>query len=89
MSVLPVSLTFTRRRKVWVFPPDRFVEYGPEDEWWARKYEFGHEHEVSETITVPRAYVSRVGPDGSVEFTAVTDLGPVTLGWERTQRVGP
>lgn len=27
----------------WEFPKDRFVEYGPEDEWWARKYGFGRE----------------------------------------------
>jgi hypothetical protein len=26
----------------WVFPADRYVEYGKEDEWWARKYGFGH-----------------------------------------------
>lgn len=25
----------------WEFPRDRFIEYGPEDEWWARKLGFG------------------------------------------------
>jgi hypothetical protein len=29
-------------KQVWVFPADRFVEYGPEDEWWAIKCGFGH-----------------------------------------------
>jgi len=28
--------------KKWVFPYDRFIEYGPEDEWWAIKDGFGH-----------------------------------------------
>lgn len=33
----------------WIFPKERFVEYGPEDEWWARKYGFGHEGEYEPT----------------------------------------
>jgi hypothetical protein len=41
--------------KVWVFPQDRFVEYEPKDEWWCRKYGFGHEE------TRPKAEVVRVG----------------------------
>jgi hypothetical protein len=31
------------RPKKWIFPKDRFVEYEPKDEWWCRKYGFGHE----------------------------------------------
>jgi hypothetical protein len=41
--------------RVWVFPKDRFVEYEPKDEWWCRKYGFGHE-EVR-----PKQEVVRVG----------------------------
>lgn len=40
------SLTLKRTEKYWEFPQERFVEYGPEDEWWARKYGFGQEIEV-------------------------------------------
>jgi len=25
----------------WEFPYDRYIEYGPEDLWWAVKYGFG------------------------------------------------
>lgn len=27
--------------RVWEFPEDKFIEYGPEDLWWAVKYGFG------------------------------------------------
>lgn len=26
----------------WVFPKDKYIEYGPEDEWWAIPWGFGH-----------------------------------------------
>lgn len=41
-----------RRGKHWVFPPDRFVEYEPKDEVWARVLGFGHEvdYEKEETM---------------------------------------
>lgn len=29
--------------KPWQFPYDKFIQYGPEDEWWARKWGFGKE----------------------------------------------
>ncbi len=32
-------------KKKWVFPYDKYIEYGPEDEWWARKQGFGYEAE--------------------------------------------
>ncbi len=43
------------REKQWRFPQERFVEYEPKDEWWCRKYGFGHEVEVD----VPAMY--RIG----------------------------
>jgi hypothetical protein len=51
----PVRVSEHVVEKVWVFPKDRFVEYEPSDEWWCRKYGFGHE-EV-------RPAVMRVGND--------------------------
>lgn len=34
----------------WVFPVERFVQYGPEDERWCRYFGIGHE------VTEPGAY---------------------------------
>lgn len=28
--------------KKWIFPKDKYIEYGPEDEWWAIPWGFGH-----------------------------------------------
>jgi hypothetical protein len=53
--------------KVWVFPQDKFVEYEPKDEWWCRKYGFGHEE------TRPQQQVVRVG-DTLVMHPATLDL---------------
>jgi hypothetical protein len=39
----PIHVSEHVVEKVWVFPKDRFVEYEPSDEWWCRKYGFGHE----------------------------------------------
>ena len=39
----PVTVTEHAMARAWVFPVDRFVEYEPEDEWWARKYGLGYE----------------------------------------------
>lgn len=38
----PVYSSEAAVRTEWHFPERRFVEYGPEDEWWARKYGYGH-----------------------------------------------
>jgi hypothetical protein len=53
-----VSLSYQTRRKVWRFPKDRFVEYGPEDESYCRLAGFGREEEVTETICIPRAVIT-------------------------------
>jgi hypothetical protein len=36
--------------KKWEFPYDRFIEYGPEDEWWARKWGFGKEVDYTKPV---------------------------------------
>ncbi len=64
----PVYLHEDMVDKVWVFPEEKFVSYGPEDEWWARKYGFGHE------VTRPKQEAVRIGdslhfhPDTFYEF---------------------
>jgi len=52
--------------KRWVFPPDRFVKYGPEDESWARCFSFGHEVAVEQRLDVPRAVVESNDESGCV-----------------------
>ncbi len=47
-----------RKEKRWRFPKDRFIEYGPEDEWWGRKYGFGHEEEVQIAFEIAGACVT-------------------------------
>lgn len=51
---LEVVTDDTMTVKRWVFPERRFVEYGPEDEGWARRLGFGHE------VTEPSKTVYRV-----------------------------
>ncbi len=65
------SLTFQQKRKVWVFPPDRFVQWGPEDESFCRVAGYGREEERTETIHIPTAIIDRVEVDGSLSFRAV------------------
>lgn len=38
----------------WIFPADRFVEYGTEDEGWARSCGFGHEEVVPQNTIIRR-----------------------------------
>lgn len=45
-----IGLTIFKNKKVWQFPRDRFVEYGPEDESWARAIGFGKEIEVTDSV---------------------------------------
>lgn len=73
------SLTIIQDVKVWVFPSDRFIEYGPEDEWWARRLSFGHEEIRERTIHVPRAIVNRVDKN-EISFTALPESIPVGIG---------
>lgn len=69
------TLTFTHKKKRWVFPYDRFVEYGPEDEGWARFVGFGHEEEVVETVRIPNVVIKGITPRGegctSIDFVAM------------------
>lgn len=65
------ELTITTEEKKWVFPERRFVEFGPEDERWARFLGFGFETTVVKTIKIPRAVIKGLTPNGSgVEFEA-------------------
>lgn len=43
LSGLPVVVDELALRRVWVFPRDRFIEYGPEDEGWCRALGLGRE----------------------------------------------
>lgn len=46
--------------KKWIFPYDKYIEYGPEDEWWAIPWEFGH------WKTKPVAYQIRLNGENVV-----------------------
>lgn len=66
------SLTIEKTVPVWVYPRDRFIEYGPEDEWWARKLGFGHEELREQTIHIPRGFIKKI--DGLIiSFTALPE----------------
>ena len=41
----PIDWAFLFTRPRWVFPITRFVQYGPEDEAWARPLGFGYEND--------------------------------------------
>lgn len=43
MHGIPVHVSENATTKVWVFPKDRFIEYGPEDEKTCRYFGIGHE----------------------------------------------
>jgi hypothetical protein len=68
------KLEFITKQKVWVFPPDRFVQYGPEDEWWARKYGFGHEEVQLCRVVIPHAVITGI-KDGKIKFRALANYG--------------
>lgn len=58
-----VELCIPETRKVWKFPAERFVEYGPEDESWCRGLFIGEE--VEEVIDVKASgFVSGFTDDG-------------------------
>ena len=67
------ELQYERRRKVWQFPQERFVQYAASDETWCRFFGIGKEVEVVESVTIPNAYVRSVSPDGSIEFGAIAE----------------
>lgn len=55
MSDHVASLKDQTKNQVWVFPKERFIAYGPEDEWWAKKVEFGMEVEILAMTAPPPA----------------------------------
>ncbi len=70
-----VRLEFTQKVKVWVPPRHRFIQYGPEDEWWMRKYGVGEEKELTQTVVIPRAIIT--GMDGNqLRLTAIPEHFP-------------
>lgn len=74
-----VSLTCSVSVPCWEFPKHRFVEYGPEDEWWARQCGFGKAvTRVKESLHFPRAVITKVDANGTVRFTALPDMFNLT-----------
>lgn len=67
------KLSWQRKRKEWQFPKERFVEYEPSDETWCRYFGIGKEVEITETVTIPQAYVRSVSPNGSMEIGAIAE----------------
>lgn len=65
------ELTFEQTRKVWQFPSDRFTKFDESDEEWCRYFGIGKEIEITETVTMPRAYVSDMCDDGTIEITCI------------------
>lgn len=68
------SITVSEYVDGWVFPEDRFVEYGPEDEWWAKKVGFGHRGTVKKESIIPKAVFTGSNRDGSVDFEVVSEM---------------
>lgn len=62
MNITGLQVVFdeTLVEPVWEFPKERFVEYGPEDECWARRIGFGREilkpspeaHRIGRTLVI-------------------------------------
>ncbi len=53
-----VNVALTSTRRGWLFPVDRFVEYEPSDEAWARPLGFGQEGDVATEIKAQCAVVA-------------------------------
>lgn len=72
-SVPVVELEFQETRKVWKFPGERFIEYGPEDEDWCRGLFIGEEVEEKHLVKC-RGVATAFCEDGSVKVNIqVTD----------------
>ncbi len=61
------TLQVTYLRKVWLFPPHRFIEYEPSDEAWARPLGFGREIDELTTMKID-GHISNCEA-GQVTFT--------------------
>uniref|UniRef100_A0A6M3IMC2 Uncharacterized protein n=1 Tax=viral metagenome TaxID=1070528 RepID=A0A6M3IMC2_9ZZZZ len=55
--------TVVTKKKVWEFPPNRFIIYEESDEKWCRPLGIGQEIEVKETMEIPHAYVESMNED--------------------------
>lgn len=66
----PLKLTTIMHERRWEFHDDRFVEYGPEDEPWAKPLGFGKE--VEATVTFPRVILTELKYDGTMVLRAVS-----------------
>ncbi len=77
------TLTFTDKQKRWRFPRERFVEYSREDEKEALRKGWsgwgGEPYEAIVTWTIPRAMITKVHPDGSVDFVALSEIRSLPL----------
>lgn len=66
---------------VWEFPKDRFVEYGPEDEWWARKVGFGREVSRPGAIRIGDTWFVHPKVFEQLRTRFTTDARPLPLRW--------
>lgn len=64
-----IGITVAERVKVWRFPQDRFIAYGPEDERTCRYFGIGEEVEEERSLTLPNCVVTSVkgGKDREIE----------------------
>jgi len=82
-----MQITLLHRKKVWTFLRDRFVEYEPEDESWARLFGFGEEAlETAETVCPNAVCIGTHVENGKLvmdfEAMPLTDFGilePITV----------
>lgn len=68
------SVSTTRKTRRWQFPSSRFVTYEPQDEQWCRFFGIGEEVEITETLTIPQAYLESF-QDGVATFRAIPTPG--------------
>lgn len=67
-----VRIEYDFVRRWWLFPHDRFIQYGPEDEQWARFFGFGTEVMDIEHVVIPHA-ILKGQKNGVWEFQAIPD----------------
>lgn len=64
LEVPVFNLVLRRQEQTWIPPKDKFVEYGPEDEYWMREAGYGKMAEAVITITYPSVIVEKMSKDG-------------------------
>lgn len=55
-----VTIKVQTKRKIWEFPKDRFVEWGPEDESYCRLAGYGKEIEAICYTEIPKLQIQSV-----------------------------